>query len=223
MKLYMHPVSMTSRPVRLFIAEKKIPCEEQIVDLMTGEHLQEPFAAINPNKLVPVLEDDGVRLTESSAILKYLAEKQNLPEYPKDLKARAKVNELMDWFNTNFYRDWAYGMAYPQIFPNHKRASEEVQAGTIAWGAERSRNWLTVLDKHWLGSNNYVCGKDITVADYFGVCLVTLGEILRVDFTPFPNVQRWIGNMKKLESWARINEQLYGFANAVKDAPFITV
>jgi glutathione S-transferase len=223
MKLYMHPVSMTSRPVRLFIAEKKIPCEEQVVDLMTGEHLKEPFAAINPNRLVPVLEDDGLRLTESSAILKYLAEKQNLPEYPKDLKARAKVNELMDWFNTNFYRDWAYGMAYPQIFAHHKRPSEEMQAGTIAWGTERSRNWLTVLDKHWLGPNNYVCGKDITVADYFGVCLVTLGEILRVDFKPFPNVQRWIGNMKKLESWARINEQLYGFANAVKDAPFITV
>ena len=94
---------------------------------------------------------------------------------------------------------------------------------TIAWGTERSRGWLGVLDKHWLGSNNYVCGKDITIADYFGVCLVTLGEILRVDFKPFPNVQRWIGNMKKLESWARVNEQLYAFANAVKDAPFVTV
>ena len=223
MKLYMHPVSMTSRPVRLYLQEKKIPCEEQVVDLMTGEHHKEPFAALNPNKLVPVLEDDGLRLTESSAILKYLAEKNNLPEYPKDLKARAKVNELMDWFNTNFYRDWAYGMAYPQIFPHHKRPSDAVQAATVAWGAERSRNWLTVLDKHWLGPNNYVCGKDITIADYFGVCLVTLGEILRVDFSPFPNVQRWIGNMKKLESWARVNEQLYGFANAVKDAPFITV
>ncbi len=223
MKLYMHPVSMTSRPVRLYLQEKKIPCDEQMVDLMTGEHMQAPFAAVNPNKLVPVLEDDGLRLTESSAILKYLAEKNNLPEYPKDLKARAKVNELMDWFNTNFYRDWAYGMAYPQIFPHHKRPSDEVQSATVAWGAERSRNWLTVLDKHWLGSNNYVCGKDITIADYFGVCLVTLGEILRVDFTPYPNVQRWIGNMKKLESWARVNEQLYGFANAVKDAPFITV
>jgi len=223
MKLYMHPVSMTSRPVRLYIAEKKIPCEEQVVDLMTGEHLKEPYAAINPNKLVPVLEDDGLRLTESSAILKYLAEKNNLPEYPKDLKARAKVNELMDWFNTNFYRDWAYGMAYPQIFPNHKRPSDELQAGVVAWGAERSRNWLTVLDKHWLGPNNYVCGKDITIADYFGVCLVTLGEILRVDFSPYPSVQRWIASMKKLESWARTNEHLYGFANAVKDAPFITV
>ena len=224
MKLYMHPVSMTSRPVRLYLAEKKIACEEQLVDLMVGEHLKEPYTAINPNKLVPVLEDDGLRLTESSAILKYLAEKNNLPEYPKELKARAKVNEMMDWFNTNFYRDFGYGMAYPQIFAHHKRPTDDVQSATIAWASERARNWLSLLDKHWIGpTNNYVCGKDITIADYFGVCLVTLGEIVRVDYTPYPNVQRWIGNMKKLDSWARTNEQLYAFANAVKDAPFVTV
>jgi glutathione S-transferase len=223
MKLYMHPVSMTSRPVRLFIAENKIPCEEQVVDLMTGEHLQEPYTAINPNKLVPVLEDGDLRLTESSAILKYLADKIDSPAYPKELKQRAKVNELMDWFNTNFYRDYGYNMAYPQIFAHHKRPSDEIQSATIAWGTERSRGWLTVLDKHWLGPNNYVCGNQITIADYFGICLVTLGEILRVDFKPYPNVERWIANMKKLESWNRINEQLYGFANAVKDAPFVTV
>jgi glutathione S-transferase len=222
MKLYMHPVSMTSRPVRLFIAENKIPCEEQLVDLMTGEHLKDAYASINPNKLVPLLEDGDLRLTESSAILKYLADKIDSPTYPKDLKQRAKVNELMDWFNTNFYRDYAYGMAYPQVFPNHKRPSDEVQAATVAWGAERARNWLTVLDKHWLGPNDYVCGKQITIADYFGVCLVTLGEVVRVDFSPFPNVQRWLGNMKKLESWNRTNEALYSFANAVKDAPFVT-
>jgi glutathione S-transferase len=224
MKLYMHPVSMTSRPVRLFIAESKIPCEEQVVDLMTGEHLKEPYASINPNKLVPVLEDGDLRLTESSAILKYLADKANSPAYPKDLKQRARVNELMDWFNTNFYRDYAYNMAYPQIFANHKRPSDDVQSATVAWGTERSRGWLTVLDKHWIGpTNGYVCGSQITIADYFGACLVTLGEILRVDFSPYPNVQRWLTNMKKLDSWARINEQLYAFANAVKDAPFVTV
>ena len=85
MKLYMHPVSMTSRPVRLFIAENHIPCEEQIVDLMTGEHLQPPYAGINPNKLVPLLEDGDLLLTESSAILKYLAEKIESPAYPRDL------------------------------------------------------------------------------------------------------------------------------------------
>jgi glutathione S-transferase len=224
MKIYMHPVSMTSRPVRLFIAENKIACEEQMVDLMVGEHLQPPYATLNPNKLVPLLEDGDLRLTESSAILKYLADKIDSPAYPKDLKARARVNELMDWFNTNFYRDYGYGMAYPQLFPHHKRATDDLQLGTISWGTERARGWLTVLDKHWIGPNNgYVCGKDITIADYFGVCLVTLGEILRVDLSPYPNVQRWIGNMKKLDSWTRVNEALYSFATALKDAPFVTV
>jgi glutathione S-transferase len=108
MKLYMHPVSMTSRPVRLFIAENDLDVEEVVVDLMTGEHLRDPYASMNPNKLVPMLEDEGgFRLTESSSILKYLASKFDLPSYPKDLKRRAKVDEIMDWFNTQFYRDLA--------------------------------------------------------------------------------------------------------------------
>ena len=124
MKLYMHPVSMTSRPVRLFIADSKIDCDQQLVDVMTGEHLQPPYGAINPNRLVPVLEDGDFRLTESSAILKYLADKIGSPAYPKDLKQRAKVNEMMDWLNSNFYRDWGYGLCYPQLFPHHKRRSD---------------------------------------------------------------------------------------------------
>jgi glutathione S-transferase len=225
MKLYMHPVSMTSRAVRLFIAESGIELEEVVVDLMTGEHHKESFAALNPNKLVPLLVDDDLRLTESSAILKYLADKYEHPAYPKDLKQRAKVNELMDWFNTNFYRDWAYNLAYPQIFPNHKRASDDVQQATLAWGSERSKGWLTVLDKHWLGpKNQWVTGSNqITIADYFGACLVTLGEVLRCNFAPYPNVQRWLGNVKQLKSWEKVNKEMYGLAGAVKDMPFVTV
>jgi glutathione S-transferase len=70
MKLYMHPVSITSRPVRLFIHENNIECEEQVIDVMAGEHLGEAYRAINPNNLVPALEDGDLSLTESSAILK---------------------------------------------------------------------------------------------------------------------------------------------------------
>jgi glutathione S-transferase len=224
MKLYMHPVSMTSRPVRLFIAESGIACDEQVVDLMTGEHLKEPYAAINPNKLVPVLDDGDLRLTESSAILKYLADKIDSPAYPKDLKKRAKVNELMDWFNTNFYRDFGYGLCYPQIFPHHKRPTDDVQAATIAWGQERARGWLKILDEHWIGpKSQYLLGDQLTIADYFGSCLVTLGEVLRVDFSPYPNVSRWLGNMKALKSWPKVNEALYGLASAVKELQFVTV
>jgi glutathione S-transferase len=170
-----------------------------------------------------VLEDGDLRLTESSAILKYLADKINSPTYPKDLKKRAKVNEMMDWFNTNFYRDFGYGMAYPQIFPHHKRPSDDMQAGTLAWGQERAKGWLQLLNDYWIGPNKqYTCGE-ISIADYFGSCLVTLGEVIRCDFTAFPNVNRWLGNMKKLQSWPKINEALYGLATAVKELEFVNI
>ncbi len=224
MKLYMHPVSMTTRPVRLFIAENNIPMEEAFIDLMKGEHYGDAYTAVNPNRMVPMLEDGDFRLTESSAILKYLADKIGSPAYPKDLKARAKVNEMMDWLNTNFYRDWGYGLAYPQLFPHHKRRSDEAQAGAIEWGANNSKNWLKLLNDHWIGpKNNYLCGNEITIADYFGAGLVTLGELLGCDFSPYPNIQRWLGNMKKLKSWDSVNEAFNGLHEMVKGQNFVRV
>jgi glutathione S-transferase len=221
MKLYMHPVSMTSRPVRLFIAENKIPVEEVTVDLFTGEHMKPPYTDKNPNALVPMIEDGDLRLTESSAILKYLADKIGSPTYPKDLKQRAKVNEVMDWINTQFYRDWAYNMIYPQIFPNNKRRSDEAQAATVELGQNNAKKWLKVLNDHFIGpKNQYLTGDQITIADYFGAALVTLGETVRVDFSKYPNVQRWLNNMKKLQNWGKINEVFYGFVESVKQQPF---
>jgi glutathione S-transferase len=221
MKLYMHPVSMTSRPVRLFIAENKIPVEEVLVDVMTGEHLKPPYAALNPNCLIPMIEDGDLRLTESSAILKYLADKIGSPAYPKDLKARAKVNEMMDWINSNFYRDWGYNLCYPQLFPHLKRRSEEAQSATIEVGQQNARRWLKILNDHWIGPNRrYLCGNEITIADYFGAGIVTLGEVVRCDFSAYPNIQRWLANMKKLPNWGPINEAFYGLVDAVKAQPF---
>ncbi|MGE0868527.1 MAG: glutathione S-transferase family protein [Kofleriaceae bacterium] len=223
MKLYMHPVSTASRPVRLFIAEKKIAITEQVVDLMTGEHYKDEFTAINPSRMVPALEDGDLRLTESSAILKYLASKIEAPEYPKDLKKRAKVDEAMDWFNTQFYRDFGYGVLYPQIFGHHKRPSDEQHNGVIAWGKEKAKIWFGILDKSIIGTKPYVCGDQITIADYFGSCIVTAGEIVGCKFEGYGNVQRWIGNMKKLSSWAMVNEVMYGFASSIKDKKFETL
>lgn len=222
MKLYMHPLSTVSRPVRMFIADNNIDVEEELVDLMTGEHLKESFAARNPSKLVPVLEDGDLRLTESSAILKYLADKIGSPAYPKDLKQRAKVNEAMDWFNTQFYRDFGYGLLYPQLFPHHKRRSDEAHTATIEWGQQNSKRWLQVLNDHWLGPNKtYLCGDQITIADYFGACLITLGDLIRCDFAGYPNIQRWLDAIKSRPSWAKVNEPLYGLARHLKEQQFV--
>ena len=219
MKIYYHPASTTSRPVMLFAAENGINADFQLVDLFTGEHFKQPFEAINPNHLVPVLEDDGFRLTESSAILKYLADKIESPAYPKDLRQRARVNERMDWINTQVCRDFAYGYVYPQIFPMHKRPSAEVQAATLAWSRERAVGWMKVLDEHLIGpEKNYLCSEQMTIADYFGASFVALGELIRGDYADYPNVVRWLGAMKRLKNWNRVNETINGFAASLKDA-----
>ena len=100
MKLYTYPASPVCRPIAMFIADHGMEIEQQVIDLMTGEQNQPAFAAINPNNAVPVLEDGAFRLTECSAILKYLADVVDSPTYPKPLQARARVNSAMDWVNT---------------------------------------------------------------------------------------------------------------------------
>lgn len=220
LKLYMHPVSTASRPVRLLIAEKKLDVQQQVVDLMTGEHMKDEFSAVNPSKMVPALEDGDFRMTESSAILKYLGSKFNLPEYPTDLKLRGRIDERMDWFNTQFYRDFGYGLLYPQIFPHHKRPTDEHHNGTVEWGKNKSKHWFAIMDMNIIGKNQYLCGDQITIADYFGACIVTAGELIGCTFEGFPNVQRWLGNVKKLSTWASTNEVMYGFAGSLKDKSF---
>lgn len=219
MKIYYHPASTTSRPLMLFAAENGIKADFQIVDLFKGEHHQPPYESINPNHLVPVLEDEGFRLTESSAILKYLADKVRSPSYPKELRQRARVNERMDWINTQLCRDFAYGYVYPQIFPTHKRPGAEVQAATLAWSRERAAGWMKVLDQHLIGpKHDYLCGSQMTIADYFGAPFVALGEVIRCDFAAYPNVARWLGNMKRLKSWKQVNEVIDGFAASLDKA-----
>ncbi len=222
MKLYMHPVSQTSRPIRLLIAEKGLNVEEEVVDLMTGAHHQEPFISVNPSRQVPVFEDGDLRMTECSAILKYLADKYEMPEYPKDLKKRARVHEIMDWFNTGFYRDWAYNMVYPQIFPHHKRPSEDGQKVAIEWGRDKVGFWLQVLNDHYLGKGNaFLAGDDITIADYLGAGFVACGELIRYDLSRFPNVQAWLARMKALPHWDEISSVITGFGSSMKDQDFV--
>jgi len=217
MKLYYHPASTTSRPVALFIAENNIPCELQVIDLFTGEHFKPPYEGINPNHLVPTLDDGDFRLTESSSILKYLADKINSPLYPKDLKERARVNERMDWINTQLCRDFAYGFIYPQIFPTHKRSTDEIHAATIAWGKERAQAWMKVLNDNILGpKNNYLCGDKMTIADYYGAAFVALGELTGGDYSKYPSIKRWLGNMKQLKNWKKVNEIIDGYGASLK-------
>ncbi len=209
MKLYYHPASGTSRPVLLWAADEGLTLDLEFVDLMTGAHKHPSFSAVNPSQQVPVLEDGDFRLTESSAILKYLADTTGSATYPRELKSRARVNEVMDWLNTGLSRDLGYGFVYPQIFPNHQREGADVQRAHLAWGREKARRWLGILDRDILGDHAYLCGNAITLADYLAIGMLTTGEAAKVDFGAWPRLARWIGTMKAGPNWASVNEPFY--------------
>jgi glutathione S-transferase len=212
MKFYYHPVSTTCRPIMLLAAEAGIELDHQLVDLMTGAQYQPAFEAINPSHQVPVLEDDGFRLTESSAILKYLADKKGTAAYPSEPRQRARIHERMDWFNTGFYRDFSYGFVYPQIFPFMRRPDDVVQAGTIAYGKDKALGWLKILDQSLIGPRNqYLCGDAITIADYLGATMTLGGEAIACNYGAYPNISRWMGNMKKLKNWDKVNAAFYQY------------
>ena len=223
MKLYTHPVSTTSRPVMHFIADNKLDVELVTVDILKGEHYGDAYTKINPNRLIPMLEDGSFRLTESATILRYLAETSGSPAYPKDLKARAHIDEMLDWFNSNFYRDWGYGLVYPQVFPTQKRSDAAAQQATIAWGKDKSKVWMQVLNDHWLGAKRYLGGDQISIADYFGLALTTAGDLIHVDFKPYPNVVRWLDTMKKTPGYAGVYQVFNGFCESTKANAFVTL
>jgi glutathione S-transferase len=223
MRLYYHPVSTACRPVMMLAAESGIGLDYEVVDLFTGKQRQPEFTAINPSGQVPVLEDGDFHLAEGSAILKYLADKVGSPAYPAEPRQRARVNEILDWFNTGFYRDLGYGLVYPQVLPHHKRPDERVQAGVLEWGREKTRHWLGILDQSLLGPRKpWLAGDEISIADHFAAAIVTLGEVIRLDYAGYANVVRWLGRVKARPSWKPVNEGFYAyFVAPFKDAPFV--
>ena len=224
MKLYQHPASTTCRPLLMFIAEHGLPIDLQVVDLFSGEHLGDDYAAVNPSRLVPALQDGDFLLTESSAILKYLADRFDSPAYPKDLQARARVNERMDWVNTQLSRDLAYGTVYAQIFPHHRRPGDEVQRATVAWGQERAQRWMRVLDQDLLGPKCvFLCGHQITIADYFGAAFAHLAEVIGSDLSRYPNLQRWLDRMKSRPGWEKTYSTIQAFAKQLPQGQLATV
>ena len=98
MKLYIHPASPNARKVAMAAAILGIPAETQVVDLMAGDQRKPAYLALNPNGMVPVLQDGDFTLSESNAIMQYLAgKKPGTTLWPADERARARVSQWMCW------------------------------------------------------------------------------------------------------------------------------
>jgi glutathione S-transferase len=74
-----------------------------------------------------------------------------------------------------------------------------------------------VLDA-WLAKTPHVCGEAITLADYLGACFATLTELVHMDLSAWPNVQRWIAAMKQRPAWNQTQCAFYGWLSAIDSA-----
>lgn len=224
MKLYQNPVSTTCRPIMMFIADEGLAVEQQIIDILSGEQYGEAFAKINPNNYVPVLEDGDFRLLESSAILKYLAEKCGSAAYPTDPQARARVNEVMDWFNTSFYRTFGYGLVYSQVLDPCKLPDAAANSLQVAEGKAQAERFLGVLNNHILGHGApWLCGDTMTIADYLASGMVSVGELIGCTFDAYPNVRAWYERMQALPNWQATNGGLYQWASFTEGPDYVAV
>ena len=95
MKLHNYFRSSASFRVRIALALKGLSYEYHAVHLAKGEQLQDAFIQLNSDALVPMLEIDGLRLTQSMAIMEYLDETHPTPALlPQDAAGRARVRAL---------------------------------------------------------------------------------------------------------------------------------
>lgn len=219
MKLYYDPVSTSSRPLMMFAVEHGLNLQWELVSLYQEEQKAPAYLAINPNGCVPALVDDDLVLTECSAILEHLGEVAGSATLPTDPIDRSKVRATMSWFMTNCHSAIGPGFVYPIIY----RAFYPYSAGTYAELVEIGRcsaaRWLAVLDGAMIGPDRtYVAGEALTIADYLGASVITLLEAVDFDFSPYPNIRRWLAAMKSRPSWAPTYAAFEGMRSALRPA-----
>lgn len=221
MELYVDPVGTTSRAVLALVRHEGMAMTVHNVSLMKGEHHQPPLSALNPNRLVPVLVEGNFVLTESSAILRYLARVHGSSTYPGEPQSAARVDELVAWFESNFYKDFGHQYVYPQLMPHHRRPGGANEI-TVEWGRARSQRWLAVLDTHFLRDcDPFLLGSTPSIADFHGASILSLGELVRCSLEPFPNVRRWCLAVTGLECWQAVNVDFQGFVRSLQGKDFV--
>lgn len=153
------------------------------------------YLALNPNALIPTIEDNGFVLWESNAILRYLTAAHAPAFWPEDPAVRARADRWMDW-------QFAYADAQRDAFLQLVRTPpQDRNAAAIAGSTEACAKLLTVLDTT-LADQPWLSG------DRFGLGDVPMGVYIHTWFTldivrpPFRNVRNWYDRLRERPAFA---------------------
>jgi glutathione S-transferase len=189
LKIWGRNTSSNVQKVMWAVGELGLAHERLDVGGRFGKNKEPAYLAMNPNGLVPTIEeDDGFLLWESNTIVRYLAAKDSsrLLE-PADLRTRMQAQKWMDW---------QLSVAAPAIFPvfwglvrtpPEKRDHKAIEAGKVAITAAAS-----ILDAQ-LGTTRYLAGNDFSYGDIPCAIMIYRFTKLVPERPAMPNLDRWYG------------------------------
>lgn len=190
MKLYDVELSGNCYKARLFLALLGQAYERVPVDFMAGEHKSPGFLRLNPLGQVPVLDDGGLILRDSQAILVYLARKLGGEAWlPTDAAGMAEVTQ---WLSTAS-NEIANGPATARLHQLFK--IDTGVPGELA--QERARRILNTLEQH-LSQRTWLAMGRPTIADIACFPYVALAPQGGVPLDPYPAIGAWIERVKAL-------------------------
>jgi glutathione S-transferase len=200
MKLYIFPPSGRALGVVALNNHLGLDCEVQRIDLGRGDQLTPHYLALNPNKKMPTLEDEGFVLWESNAILFYLAAKR--PDsglWPSDLQGQADVLRWLAWESAHWDAE-SIGMVTFEKSSKTLLGRGPADPAFVARGEQNFARFATVLDTSLRGKT-WLAGNRLTIADFSVGGLVPSAERAGLPVGSFPEVVRWYKSLAALAGW----------------------
>lgn len=191
MVLYDLELSGNCYKVRLFCAINNISLTINAVDYLANEHKSADFIAMNPLGQIPVLNDEGLILRDSQAILIYLSQKHNLHQWwPQNATEQAKVMQWLSFAANEIARG-----------PNDARLHDlfgielDVEAARV-----KAHQSIEIVNAQ-LEKAQWLTGDTPTIADLSCFPYIALASQGGVSIEQYHNVNRWIGDIKALNGY----------------------
>lgn len=168
-------------------AELRLPFDNPQVGGPYGKTDTPEYSKMNPNRLVPVLDDNGFILWESSAIVCYLANAYGKGTLaPTDIKQLALADQWTDWSMTTVYPELIPGL-FAQLI---RVPAKDRNPADLAAKAKRSGERLGMLDAH-LAGRTYILGSAFTFADIIVGALMYRYYTMPIERPALSNVEAW--------------------------------
>ena len=202
MKLHTYFRSSAAFRVRIALNLKGLAYDAAFVHLARGEHRKPDYTALNPQSLLPTLEDGGQLLTQSLAIIEYLEETRPRPPLlPKDPFERARVRSLALLIACEIHP-----LNNLRVLQHLKRALGQGEEQVNAWYRHWIADGLAKLEAQLAGTQGtgrYCHGDAPTLADCCVVPQIFNAQRYQCDTTPYPETMRVFAECMKLNAFDR--------------------